>query len=250
MFRIAPTTSGSSPPRIAYALVATLMVAAWNYIVLSMHGWKQVHDVLIDWGLAGGNALRLVNLMGNWLYYLGWLLTATALYLASGRPFLELFPFRAVTPIRMAGLLAAGLLVGPLGLAMSELLAPVVGLQDTPPPELRRYGMLPVRLIVIFASALLAALAEEALCRGIIYRALLNSAGTTAAIVGSSAAFVVLHLDPARAVYLVLPALLLGCARAWTGSLWPGFVIHAFHNARSDIYVNVPELAELLAGIQ
>jgi membrane protease YdiL (CAAX protease family) len=235
----------SPPPRLTHALVATLVVGAWNYTILSIDGWKELHEMFIGWGLARGNALRLVNLAGNGLYYLGWLSTSTAFYLALRQPFMDLFPFRSVPLPRILSLLVVGVLVGPLGLVLSSLFAPLLGFPDLPPPEPRRFGMLGVRIGVLLTSALVTAFAEETLCRGVIYRAFQNAGGTAAAIVGSSLAFVLLHLDPARALYLLLPALLLGCARAWTGSLWPGLAIHAVHNVRSDLFLNAPEVLEL-----
>jgi membrane protease YdiL (CAAX protease family) len=107
------------------------------------------------------------------------------------------------------------------------------------PPELREAmqrlviparGARPLALDLV-ALALLPAVAEELLFRGVLWGAVRPRAGVVAAIVITAAAFGLYH----GSIYRFLPAafggLLLGAVRASSRSLWAALAFHAANNA-------------------
>lgn len=92
-----------------------------------------------------------------------------------------------------------------------------------------------VVFLVIFA--LLPAVLEELLFRGLLLEALAGERRrAVAAIVGSAVAFAVFHLlvTDALAIERLPPSLLMGLVLGWlawrAGSVWPGVLLHALHN--------------------
>jgi len=77
---------------------------------------------------------------------------------------------------------------------------------------------------------ILAPLGEELVFRGALWRAL-SSLGTRSALVGTSIAFAVVHLDPLHVVATLPLAFFLGWLRHVTGSLAVCVVAHALNNA-------------------
>jgi hypothetical protein len=84
-------------------------------------------------------------------------------------------------------------------------------------------------LISITVIALLPALGEELVVRGILLPALAKPFGPAVAVVGSSLVFAMLH-DPYRHLFTLAVGLVLGVLRLRTGSLWPPIVAHATLN--------------------
>ncbi len=81
--------------------------------------------------------------------------------------------------------------------------------------------------------AVLPAIVEETLCRGVILRSLLPRFGPTGAIVLSAVAFGILHLDPYRLLSTTFLGLLLGFIAWSTGSIFPAMLAHFSNNAIS-----------------
>lgn len=79
--------------------------------------------------------------------------------------------------------------------------------------------------------ALAPGIGEELLFRGLALGALLDRAGPVRALVVSTLAFAVLHLDPAHALGAGLLGLYLGAARIATGSTLVAIVCHVANNA-------------------
>jgi membrane protease YdiL (CAAX protease family) len=94
---------------------------------------------------------------------------------------------------------------------------------------LRPKGPLDV-LVSLAAVAVVPALCEETLVRGIVLPALLRLVGPTGAIVLSAIVFAVIHLDPYRTLFTLVLGLALGLLRVRTGSLVACVVAHAVLN--------------------
>jgi membrane protease YdiL (CAAX protease family) len=81
------------------------------------------------------------------------------------------------------------------------------------------------------AVALVPALCEETLVRGIVLPSLLRPAGATGAVVLSALVFAGIHLDPYRTLFTLVLGLALGLLRVRTGSLLACMAAHAALNA-------------------
>jgi membrane protease YdiL (CAAX protease family) len=95
---------------------------------------------------------------------------------------------------------------------------------------LRPKGVLDA-LLSVAAIAVIPALCEETLVRGIVLPSLLRAAGPMGAVVVSAVVFAVIHLDPYRTVFTLVLGLALGLLRVRTGSLVACIVAHAALNA-------------------
>jgi membrane protease YdiL (CAAX protease family) len=84
-------------------------------------------------------------------------------------------------------------------------------------------------VVSVVVIALLPALSEELVVRGILLPALKKPFGPTVAVVGSALVFALLH-DPYRYLFTLAVGLVLGALRLRTGSLWPPIVAHATLN--------------------
>jgi membrane protease YdiL (CAAX protease family) len=104
-------------------------------------------------------------------------------------------------------------------------------------------------LALVVPLGLAPALCEEFLCRGVIFRGLLQGGRSPwAALVVSSAFFGALHVDRLHALAAGLMGLLLGFIAWRTGSIWVPVVCHLFNNLIS-LFVPVfggPNLADVL----
>lgn len=85
--------------------------------------------------------------------------------------------------------------------------------------------------LAVVAGAIITPLGEEAFFRGVLANALLARYRTWIAVIVSAAIFAVAHginpILPAAFVVGVLTALLF----RWSGSIWPGVVLHGVNNA-------------------
>jgi len=86
-------------------------------------------------------------------------------------------------------------------------------------------------LLSVAAIAVIPALCEETLVRGIVLPSLLRVAGPVGAVVISAVVFAVIHLDLYRTVFTLVLGLALGLLRVRTGSLVACIVAHAALNA-------------------
>jgi membrane protease YdiL (CAAX protease family) len=91
---------------------------------------------------------------------------------------------------------------------------------------------------VLVVAALLPALAEEVMFRGLLLRALCRRFGATAGIVLQAVLFALAHVHPARIGPMVLLGCFLGWAVARTGSVWTGVAGHAVFNGLIVLMVN------------
>jgi membrane protease YdiL (CAAX protease family) len=86
-------------------------------------------------------------------------------------------------------------------------------------------------LVSLLAIAVIPAVCEELLVRGIVLPSLVRPAGPWGAIVISAVVFAVIHLDPYRTPFTLVLGLALGFLRVRTGSLLACVVAHAVLNA-------------------
>jgi membrane protease YdiL (CAAX protease family) len=103
------------------------------------------------------------------------------------------------------------------------------------PPLLKRaleqmVGREPLALELV-TLALVPAVAEELLFRGVAWAAWRPRLGTTGAIVATAIAFGLYHGSIHRFAIVAFAGLLLGVVRASSGSLWPAIAFHVANNA-------------------
>lgn len=85
--------------------------------------------------------------------------------------------------------------------------------------------------VVAIGAIVTAPLGEELLFRGVVYGRLVIAHGTLLAVLASSAAFGLFHMDPAHGLMAALVGLWLGLVRASGASVWPAVAGHALNNA-------------------
>jgi membrane protease YdiL (CAAX protease family) len=85
-------------------------------------------------------------------------------------------------------------------------------------------------LMAALAIGVLAPLAEELLCRGLIQRSLTARVGAPAALGLSSVAFGALHVDPIHAAAAAVLGLYLGATGWAAGSVWVPVACHVVNN--------------------
>jgi membrane protease YdiL (CAAX protease family) len=143
----------------------------------------------------------------------------------------------AVTPRTAATsvLLGAALWVGSIGLMeMQSLLFPPS--EETLDLFRRLHAALapssvPDAVVSLAVIALLPALCEELVMRGILLPSLAALIGPTPAVGLTAAAFAVIHFDPIRLLFTFVLGLALGLLRLRTRSLWPPVIVHLTLNA-------------------
>jgi membrane protease YdiL (CAAX protease family) len=86
-------------------------------------------------------------------------------------------------------------------------------------------------LLSLLVIAVLPALCEELVFRGVLLTSLAAWRGSGLAVVLSAAAFGLVHFDPVRPLFALVLGLALGLLRVRTASLRPSAVVHAFFNA-------------------
>jgi membrane protease YdiL (CAAX protease family) len=86
-------------------------------------------------------------------------------------------------------------------------------------------------LVSLTVIALLPALCEELVMRGILLPSLAVPLGAAPAILLTAAVFAVIHLDPIRLLFTFVVGFLLGLLRLRMRSLWPPVVVHSTLNA-------------------
>lgn len=86
-------------------------------------------------------------------------------------------------------------------------------------------------VVTLLLLAVLPAVAEELLFRGLILQGFRGSLGPTRAVIASAVAFGVFHLDPHRFFPQFIFGLILGFAALRTGSIYAAIIAHALHNA-------------------
>lgn len=129
-------------------------------------------------------------------------------------------------------------------LALQAGVAVAILLHRPPPPMVAHESLRQMQAagwslatMLFVVSALLAAPLEEVIFRGLLQTALLNLVGWTwrwPIVLVVAGGFALLHVGAAH--WTALPGLFvlgiaLGCLYEWTGSLWPGIVVHLLFNA-------------------
>lgn len=93
-------------------------------------------------------------------------------------------------------------------------------------------------VVAVLVIAVVPAVAEELLFRGLLLRSLRGSFGAAAAVAVSAAAFGAFHLSPHRFLPQAVLGALLGVLALRSGSLWPAVVAHAAHNGLAVVLLD------------
>ena len=130
----------------------------------------------------------------------------------------------------MLGALVAG---AGAWLVALRLALPVVRATEAEPAmrELSRELLAGHVAVVLLVRALVPAVCEELLHRGLLLGALAPRLGRAVAIVLSTALFALLHLEPARMVSAGLVGLIAALMATWSRSIGPAITVHAVNNA-------------------
>ncbi len=141
----------------------------------------------------------------------------------------------ALRPIVLSGLLGAALWVASIGvMELQSLVLP------PPPGYLEGFRALhralapkgPIDALVSLAViAVLPALCEELVVRGVLLPALAVRLGSGVAIVASALLFAAMHLDPYRTLFTFAMGAMFGVLRVMSASLWPSVTAHLSLNA-------------------
>jgi membrane protease YdiL (CAAX protease family) len=157
-----------------------------------------------------------------------------ALWMARHRPHLgHVFPFGHPTPRTIF----AGLLIvfgfAPLAELAGELAYRFLG-RDVNAERLvvavARNASNPGLLLVLFAAAVLPAVVEELMFRGLITRAFEKRSHAEMVLV-PSLLFGIFHLEPTQIAGTVVLGIAFGLTRLYSGSLVPSIIAHAAYNA-------------------
>jgi membrane protease YdiL (CAAX protease family) len=81
-------------------------------------------------------------------------------------------------------------------------------------------------LVSLVVIALLPALCEELVMRGVLLPSLATRLAPAAAVTLTAAAFALIHFDPIRLLFTFVLGWVLGALRLRTGSLWPPVTVH------------------------
>ena len=134
----------------------------------------------------------------------------------------------------------AALLVGSslwyLALQLVEWLTPEA--QATPQERMVSHAALPATVI---AAAVLPAIAEELVFRGVLARGLARRLGPWLAIVLSAIAFALFHLQLVQLLPIFVIGLGLGVIAVRADSALPSMLAHALNNAIAIVLVRVPD---------
>ena len=118
-------------------------------------------------------------------------------------------------------------LVGVLWLFSSQIiLEPLVSLLPENPGQGLGRGAW-----ACFTAVFTAAVAEELLCRGLIFETLHKRWGVKTSILFSSLFFGFIHFDPATAIIALVAGVIFGVLYVRTSSLYTTIIIHAINNA-------------------
>lgn len=101
----------------------------------------------------------------------------------------------------------------------------------------------------LFAIALVPAVAEEILFRGVLTRALAARHGMATAVILSAAVFALYHLSPARLLSTFALGAVLAVVALRSGSIVPGMIVHALGNAAAVIFGRLSETSPAVRAI-
>ncbi len=86
-------------------------------------------------------------------------------------------------------------------------------------------------LAILAASALVPAVCEELLYRGLLLPGLVASLGRVGGVLACSGLFALVHLEPARMASSFVLGTMAGALAVGTRSLWPAITVHGVNNA-------------------
>ena len=130
----------------------------------------------------------------------------------------------------MVGAVVAGAGIWLIALRLAQ---PVVRATDAGPAmrELSRTLLADDVAIVLVVRALVPAICEELVHRGLLLSALAPRLGRGLAVIVTAALFALIHLEPARMVSASLIGLLAGMLAVWGRSVGPAIALHGVNNA-------------------
>jgi membrane protease YdiL (CAAX protease family) len=113
--------------------------------------------------------------------------------------------------------------------------------------EVMRADSIPEFLGVVFVSAIVPAVAEELLFRGVVQPALIKRIGPMLGIVLTSLLFAFYHLNPWTFVPLFIVGTLFGFLAYKTGTFWAGALAHFGNNLLAIVELNRTETVDYAA---
>jgi ABC-2 type transport system permease protein/sodium transport system permease protein len=168
------------------------------------------------------------------------------------------FQWRRPPAAGLLGAAALGLCLWPFAIVTHEI--GLVSLQNEQLERARKLieecRTVPLWLVLV-AFALAPAVFEEFCFRGLVFSAFRSRMNPWPSILGSAALFGVFHLvaTDALAIERLLPSTLLGIVLGWTchrtSSLFPGMVLHSFHNGLLTLmFYYLPQIQAAGWGVQ
>ena len=186
--------------------------------------------------MSAGVRLAAFGLAGTVLGEIACVLAPTVVYIAVKRLPAGALGLGRVPPLATAGGALFG--AGAFYLVAVALHAWIERVWPTPPAVreamermvIPKSGARPL-VVDLVAMALVPAVAEELLFRGVLFGALRARLGATAAVLGSAVAFGLYHGSIYRFAPAAFAGILLGVVRAASGSLAPALAFHLANNA-------------------
>ncbi|MCL4489042.1 MAG: CPBP family intramembrane metalloprotease [Chloroflexi bacterium] len=242
--RLAPAPASRQVPAVPWGIldiVLAIIVAGLAVLVLNLValGLSLVMGVSLE---QNGSALAIFLAVQDLIVVGAALLFSTARYRV-GFDRLGLRPFSVPAGCAMVvALLMASYAVR----ALYAVVAMAFGVQISPQAVLSQLDVRGAGFIFTFiAAAVIAPIAEETFFRGFMYGGLRKRIGVVGAMLVSTIFFTALHLS----ADLFVPIFFLGLFLAWlyeyTGSLFPGMLLHAANNAISLILLYVAQSSGL-----
>ncbi|MDD5087687.1 MAG: ABC transporter permease subunit [bacterium] len=222
-FRRARSQTALAPPGTAL-LVWVVIVLLLFYAGTLAAGWGVVKSILVSQLLIGGLPLLILIRGGFDL-----------------RRSLGLFRPRAVVWIAAPLAMVSAWLVSLELAALMNMVMPfpeeLLGKFDDFFAGINRLSPLAGLLLL----AVLPAVCEEMLARGLLLRSFLPRFGVSGAVIFSAIAFGLLHLDLYRLLPTTLLGAVLGWIAVWSGSILPAMFAHALNNALIYILQRYPD---------
>ncbi|MDB4965730.1 MAG: hypothetical protein JWN44_1419 [Myxococcales bacterium] len=233
-----PTSNPAPRPTgpFARAALATGAISVWEALALTALTFAALASFGAAWSARGlgGTVLAELGCVLLPVALLVWLRRVRPPLLGLARPFDGAAAWRPWLAI--VGALLAG--AGAFYLVASGIEPSIERLWPTPAAlreSLQRMVIPPsgARPIVIdlLALALVPAVAEELLFRGVLWGALEKRLGVAATLLSTSVIFGLYHGSIYRFVPAMMGGLLIGGVRAWSGALLPSVAFHFANNA-------------------
>jgi len=230
-----PLNRVASPYGLWIAFFSVLIFIAPNLVLLGIAGTDVLETVTQE-----STSLIVLNLLVGLVLQLVVFGLALLPVLFAGRPFSRLLGPTRTTPAMIGIGLATGFGVAFASYAVNAIAVLITGSTEPVEQQLLQDAMaggLPLALVLLLAIVA-APLTEEAIFRGVLFRAL---AGRTTAVLGavlSAAVFALIHVEvvfsqPIALLGLFTIGLLLATAYQLTGNLLVPIIAHGVFNAIS-----------------